>query len=98
LRIRGDAVSETKKIEVYTILGCPYCQKAKELLDQLKISYDERDLTTNPDRRAFTSKILPGHTSVPLVIINGKPIGGFSELKELHAKGQLEPMVFGEEN
>ncbi len=91
-------MTETKKVVIYTILGCPYCKKAKDLLDQLKIPYDERDLTTNPDRRAFTNKILPGHSSVPLILINEKPIGGFTELKELHAKGKLEPMVFGEES
>jgi len=91
-------VTKATNVEIYTILGCPYCQKAKALLDQLKIPYEERDLTTHPDRRAFTSKILPGHTSVPLILIHQKPIGGFSELKELHAKGQLESMVFGEES
>jgi len=89
-------VTKAKKVEIYTILGCPYCQKAKDLLQQLKIPFEERDLTTHPDRRAFTNEILPGHKSVPLVLIDGKPIGGFSELKELHAKGKLEPMVFGE--
>ena len=91
-------MTDTTKVEIYTILGCPYCQKAKALLDQLKIPYDERDLTTNPDRRAFTNKILPGHSSVPLVLIHGKPIGGFSELKDLHAKGKLESMVFGKDS
>ena len=45
-------------------------------------------------RRGFVDQILPGHSTVPLVLIDGKPVGGYEELMALEASGELDRMLF----
>ena len=68
---------------------------ATELLDSLGATVEEIDLDDHPDRASVTRAILPGHSTVPLVVIDDKPVGGFQELSALHQRGQLGEMIFG---
>jgi len=88
--------SQTAKVTVYRTRYCPFCVAAARLLDQLDVLYEEVDLDGEPDRRAITNAILPGHRTVPLVVIDERPIGGYEELSALHGEGQLEAMLFAE--
>jgi glutaredoxin 3 len=69
-------------IEVYGKPDCNYCTKAKNLLDSKMISYDYysvgEDVTTDEVIERF-----PTARSVPVVVVNGKHIGGFDELNTL---------------
>ena len=85
---------QTSKVQVYLIQGCPFCSATLELLGQLGIQHEDIDLSDRADRREVVSAILPGHTSVPLILIDDKPIGGNSELQALHAQGKLVEQVF----
>jgi glutaredoxin 3 len=89
-------VEKTQKaqVKVYSIQWCPYCEAAKRLLDELGIAFEEIDLSTHPNRQEFTSSLLPGHRTAPLVLIDDEPIGGNAELQELYASGELEKRVF----
>ena len=87
---------QTATVRVYRTAYCPFCIAAVELLDQLGIDYEEIALDQHPDRRRVTSEIKPGHTTVPLVVVDDEPVGGYQELTALHQRGGLEPMVFGE--
>lgn len=77
------------KFKIYTTQTCPYCNAAKALLTSKGISYEETDLTGDPELR---TKVSGRHNwrTVPLILKDGELIGGFSELEELAAKGGLD--------
>lgn len=87
---------QTAQVTVYRTRYCPFCVAAVRLLEQLDIRYDEVSLDDHPDRRAATHEILPGHQTVPLVVIGNEPIGGYNELATLHDEGRLAALVFAE--
>lgn len=66
-------------VTVFTRLGCPFCAKAKALLKEKGIAFDE--LILNKDYRNVTLRAVAGQDSVPQVFINGKHIGGFDKLE-----------------
>ncbi len=77
------------RIEIYTTRWCGYCVRAKALLDEKGIEYDEISLDGNP---AFRRKLqeLTGGWTVPQILIDGTPIGGYAELWRLDKSGQLD--------
>jgi glutaredoxin 3 len=75
-------------ILIYTRDYCPYCQKAKALLDRKGASYTEIDLEKHPEKQSeMITKA--GRTSVPQIFIDGKHIGGCDDLHALDAAGKL---------
>lgn len=76
------------RIRVYTTGWCGYCFHAKALLDARGFAYDEISLDDDP---AFRQRVfdLGGRWTVPLVTIDGEPIGGHQELAALDRSGGL---------
>jgi glutaredoxin 3 len=75
-------------ILIYTRDYCPYCHKAKALLDKKGASYTEIDLEKHPEKQPeMVTKA--GRTSVPQIFIDGKHIGGCDDLHALEAAGKL---------
>ena len=81
---------------VYTTPTCPYCVAAKKLLSDLKISYQEIDVKSDDALREKVIQ-LTGRRTVPQIIINGKPIGGFDDLSALHKAGALQQILTNKE-
>ncbi|MEG6617004.1 glutaredoxin domain-containing protein [Peptococcaceae bacterium 1198_IL3148] len=77
------------KAELYTWSNCPYCQRAKVLLEMRNIPYTEHNLDNNDEKKAELYQ-QTGQMTVPFVFINGRFIGGFSDLKELDDAGKLD--------
>ncbi|MEZ4750269.1 MAG: glutaredoxin 3 [Bdellovibrionota bacterium] len=77
------------KVEIFTTTFCPYCIRAKALLDAKGVSYTETDLQGRPQELADLKK-RTGHMTVPQIFINGTLIGGFSELRALEDAGELD--------
>jgi glutaredoxin 3 len=71
------------RIEVYTKATCPYCARARKLLDDKGASYDEYEIIQRSN----------GRTTVPQIFINGRHVGGSDDLAELERQGQLDPML-----
>jgi glutaredoxin 3 len=69
---------------MYTTRWCGYCDRARALLRERDIDFD--------DDPAFRARLvdLTGRWTVPQILIDGKPIGGFVELRELDRRGLLE--------
>jgi glutaredoxin 3 len=80
------------QIEIYTTPFCPYCSRAKRLLDQKGIAFIEIDLWQFPERRAEMIERAGGRRTVPQLFVDGRPIGGSDELAELERSGELDAM------
>jgi glutaredoxin 3 len=77
---------------MYTTQWCGYCVRAKTLLDSKHLAYEEIFLDDDP---AFRQKIfdLSGQWTVPLILIDGEPIGGYTELWGLARDGRLDALL-----
>jgi len=80
-------------VEIYTKDYCPFCTKAKMLLEQLNVDFKEIDLTKNPDKLEELRTRMPSARTVPQIFINGQGIGGCDDLYALHAEGELVPLL-----
>lgn len=81
------------KVEIYTKFGCPYCSRAKRLLDGKGAAYEEHDITMGGPQRAEMLQRANGKSTVPQVFIDGKHIGGSDDLAALDAQGGLDPLL-----
>ena len=72
---------------VYTTSVCPYCQSAKRLLTEKNISFEEVSLDDQPDLRAELSEKFGGWRTVPMIVLDGEFVGGYTELVQ-HYKQQ----------
>jgi len=75
-------------IEVYTTNNCPFCVSAKTLLKSKNISFQEIDVSDDIDSLQKMIK-LSGLRTVPQIFINNQCIGGFDELSQMNADGDL---------
>lgn len=71
---------------------CPYCDRAKNLLDGKGIPFEVIDLTDKMDElQAWKEKT--GWKTVPMIFINDTLVGGYTDLKALDEEGKLDEMV-----
>ena len=80
------------KIEMYTTAWCGYCVRAKQLLQQRGLEFEEIRVDEDPEFRGRLLERFGGWT-VPQIVIDGKPIGGYSELWQLDRAGDLERLA-----
>jgi len=80
------------RIEVYTTAWCGYCERAKALLRDRGIDYEEIRVDSDPQ---FRQRILDltGRWTVPQILVDGQPIGGYSELWSLDRSGRLDELL-----
>jgi glutaredoxin 3 len=81
------------RIEIYTTRSCPFCHRAKALLGEKGVSYEETDVADPELRAAMTQRA--GRRSVPQIFIGGTHVGGCDDLYALDAAGKLDPMLQG---
>jgi glutaredoxin 3 len=77
------------KITMYTTRWCGYCVRAKALLDSRGLAYEEVNLDEDPHFRRTVHELTGGWT-VPQIMIDGNPIGGYTELWRLDKSGELD--------
>src|SRR5262249_15136987 len=85
------------KVELYTTMFCPYCSRARALLDRKGVAFTDIDITAEPARRDEMIRRAGGRASVPQIFINGEHIGGSDELVALDRAGELDPRLEGDE-
>lgn len=78
----------SKAITVYTARYCPHCQRAKGLLKRKNLSFQEIDVTDDPEKRKEIEERY-GWMSVPLIVVGDQCIGGADELYQLEKEGKL---------
>ncbi len=81
------------RVKVFSTGMCPICEKTKTLLTKWGIAYDEARVDTDMAARREFTEITNGARTVPQIAIDGKWIGGFTELTELHMDNELDDLV-----
>ena len=79
-------------ITLYTADPCGFCRSAKSLLESRGVSYQEVNLTKDPDGRAELVA-LTGQMTFPQIVVGERAIGGFRELLEADREGILEELL-----
>ncbi|MAZ43633.1 MAG: glutaredoxin 3 [Legionellales bacterium] len=80
------------KVEIYTADYCPFCHRAKALLDAKGVKYQEYPVENDPDKRAEMEQRSARRT-VPQIFIDGQSIGGCDDLHALDANKQLDELL-----
>ncbi|HET7755584.1 MAG TPA: glutaredoxin 3 [Anaeromyxobacteraceae bacterium] len=83
------------KVEIYSKQQCPYCVRAKGLLTRKGVAYEEIDVENDDAKRAWLVEVT-GQRTVPQVFVNGRPLGGFTDIDALDKAGKLDPILRGE--
>ena len=83
----------TVTVEIYTKFGCPYCVRAKHLLDSKGVKYAEYDVTMGGAKRAEMVSRSPGARTVPQVFIDDVAMGGSDDLRALDSQGRLDALL-----
>ncbi len=83
------------RVQVYTKRNCPYCIRAKTLLARKGVSYEEIDVEQREDAlRAWLAEA-SGQKTVPQIFVDGRSLGGFTDIDELDRRGELDPILRG---
>jgi glutaredoxin 3 len=85
----------TPKITIYTTPFCPYCIRAKRLLTQKGVAFEEIDVSGDWAARDALMEKAGGRTTVPQIWIGDTHVGGSDELHALDRAGNLEPLLAG---
>jgi len=81
------------QIEIYTTPMCPYCQRAKALLQRKGVAFKEIDVSQGSDLRDAMVQRAGGRMTVPQIFIGGTHIGGCDDLYALDGRGGLDPLL-----
>lgn len=83
----------SKNVTIYTFSTCPYCIRAKRLMDNKGVKYEEIEISNN-NEKLEELKQRTNSATVPQIFINDRFIGGCDDIVELHKKGEFDK-VFG---
>lgn len=83
------------RVTIYGTGTCPICDKTKILLCKWKIAYDEVRIDLDRTKLREFAQVTGNARTVPQIVIDGKHIGGFTELTELHMEGALDGLTEG---
>lgn len=79
-------------VKIYTSPSCPYCILAKNLFASLDVAYEECNVWEHPEE---ADRLSAEHnwTTVPMIFINEKFVGGYDDVAALHSAGKLKEML-----
>ncbi|KKO46349.1 glutaredoxin [Arsukibacterium ikkense] len=81
------------EVVIYTKAYCPYCVRAKSLLDQEQVAYQEVKIDEQPERRAEMIEKANGRSTVPQIFIGTTHIGGCDDMFALYSAGKLDSLL-----
>ncbi len=82
-----------KPVLIYTTNYCPYCVRAKTLLKQKGVQFEEIDVTDNEDLREEMTQKAGGRKTVPQIFIGETHVGGCDDLYALENEGKLDGLL-----
>jgi glutaredoxin 3 len=80
-------------VEIYSKTTCPYCYRAKRLLDSKGVEYQEHVIDFGGPKRQEMIQRANGRTTVPQIFIDSRHIGGCDDLMALEYAGKLDPLL-----
>jgi len=86
-------MSSAQQVVVYSTGWCPYCERAKGLLERKGVAYQEIKVDENPAERAAMLARSGGRRTVPQIFFGERHIGGFDELYALDKAGELDKLL-----
>lgn len=84
-----------KKVIIYTTNICPYCVRAKKLLEKKGVEYEELRVDLNPELVEEAIQKSGGRRTVPQIFIGDYHVGGCDELHELEYENKLDSLLAG---
>jgi glutaredoxin 3 len=81
------------RVEIYSTMFCPYCARAKSLLEKKGVQYINIDVMEDSSKRDEMVARSGGRTTVPQIFIDDEHIGGFDDLSALDQAGKLDPKL-----
>jgi glutaredoxin 3 len=78
------------KVEMYSTMFCPYCARARSLLQRKGVAFTDIDIGAQPQRRDEMVERAGGRYTVPQIFIDGEHIGGSDDLMALDHDGKLD--------
>lgn len=81
------------KVEIYTWSTCPFCIRAKALLQKKGVDFTDYSIDGDDEAREKMSVRAGGRRSLPQIFIDDKHIGGCDDLYALNAQGRLDPLL-----
>ena len=82
------------EITIYLTQFCPYCVRAKSLLNAKQVNYSEIDVGAQPELRDVMTQKSNGVTSVPQIFIGDVHVGGCDDLFAAESAGKLDELLF----
>ena len=83
----------TAMVEIYTWSMCPFCIRAKALLDKKNVDYTEYCIDGDEEAREKMAQRSNGKRSLPQIFIDDRHIGGCDDLYALNSEGELDPLL-----
>lgn len=80
------------KVTLYGTRFCPYCMRARSLLKQKNVAYEDIDVGSDANLQRKMQE-LSGGSSVPQIFINDEAVGGYDDIALLDRQGKLDPML-----
>jgi glutaredoxin 3 len=78
------------EVEMYTTMYCPYCSRARALLQRKGVAFADIDIGQEPGRREEMIRRAGGRRTVPQIFIGGEHIGGCDDMVALDRAGKLD--------
>lgn len=85
----------TPTIDIYTKFACPFCVRAKHLLQKKGVEFNEYDITLGGPKREEMLARAPQARTVPQIFIGDTHVGGSDDLAALEAAGKLDVLLAG---
>ncbi|HKI99439.1 MAG TPA: glutaredoxin 3 [bacterium] len=80
-------------VTMYTTTYCPFCMRAKALMQEKGVAFEEINLDEHPERRAEMMERADGRHTVPQIFIAGQGVGGCDDVFELERRGKLDELL-----
>ncbi len=82
------------EVKIYTREACGYCTAALRLLTSKGVKFEHIDATGDPETRRWLAEVT-GQSTVPQIFIDGRSVGGYTDIRALDQRGELDRLLAG---